>query len=74
MKRISKIATYAALALLPVFGSSCTDLTENVYDQIDTRNFYNNKEEVVSAVLRPYTHANAWVTPGQNGSETRNRG
>lgn len=67
MKRISKIATYAALALLPVFGSSCTDLTENVYDQIDTRNFYNNKEEVVAAVLRPYTHANAWVTPGQNG-------
>ncbi|TWW00798.1 RagB/SusD family nutrient uptake outer membrane protein [Chitinophaga pinensis] len=67
MKRVSKIATYAALALLPVFGSSCTDLTENVYDQIDTRNFYNNKEEVVSAVLRPYTHANAWLTPGQNG-------
>ncbi|MBW8688024.1 RagB/SusD family nutrient uptake outer membrane protein [Chitinophaga rhizophila] len=67
MKRITKIATYAALALLPVFASSCTDLTENVYDQIITDDFYNNKDEVVSAVLRPYTHANAWVTPGQNG-------
>jgi starch-binding outer membrane protein, SusD/RagB family len=67
MKRFSKIATYATLALLPVFASSCTDLTENVYDQIITDNFYNTKEEVVSAVLRPYTHANAWVTPGQNG-------
>jgi hypothetical protein len=67
MKRLKKIASYAALALLPVFANSCTDLSENVYDQLITDNFYNNKNEVVSAVLRPYTHANAWVTPGQNG-------
>ena len=67
MKRIKQIATYTALALLPVFASSCTDLTENVYEEIITDNFYNNKNEVVSAVLRPYTHANAWTTPGQNG-------
>jgi len=48
--------------------TSCTDLTENAYDQMLTDNFYNNRNEVLSAVLRPYTHANAWVTPsGQDG-------
>jgi len=67
MKKLRKIASYTALALLPVFANSCTDLSENVYDQIITDNFYNNKNEVISAVLRPYTHANAWTTPGQNG-------
>ena len=67
MKRFKKITTYTALALLPVFANSCTDLSEKVYDQLITDNFYNNKNEVVSAVLRPYTHANAWTTPGQNG-------
>ena len=68
MKQFRKIATYTALALLPVFANSCTDLSENLYDQISTDEFYANKNEVVSAVLRPYTHANAWITPsGQNG-------
>jgi hypothetical protein len=47
--------------------TACTDLKENVYDQVINDNFYNNKNEVISAVLRPYTHANAWTTPGQNG-------
>ncbi|SHM16421.1 RagB/SusD family nutrient uptake outer membrane protein [Chitinophaga sp. CF418] len=68
MKQFRKIATYVALALLPVLANSCTDLSENLYDQIATDEFYNNKNEVISAVLRPYTHANAWITPsGQNG-------
>lgn len=48
--------------------SGCTDLKENAYDEMLTDDFYNNKNEVLSAVLRPYTHANAWVTPsGQDG-------
>jgi hypothetical protein len=64
---MKKIAVYTGLALLPLFGSSCTDLTEKAYSQLISNEFYNNKNEVVSAVLRPYTHANAWVTPGQNG-------
>lgn len=50
-----------------VVAGGCTDLSENVYDQLLTDNFYNNRNEVVSAVLRPYTHANAWMTPGQDG-------
>lgn len=48
--------------------TGCTKLDENAYDQLLTDNFYNNRTEVESAVLRPYTHANAWVTPsGQDG-------
>ncbi|MCL4642032.1 MULTISPECIES: RagB/SusD family nutrient uptake outer membrane protein [Olivibacter] len=48
--------------------TGCTKLDENAYDEMITDNFYNNRNEVVSAVLRPYTHANAWVTPsGQDG-------
>ncbi|PRD49100.1 RagB/SusD family nutrient uptake outer membrane protein [Sphingobacterium haloxyli] len=60
------IITYVIAGL---FGATaCTDLTENAYDQLLTDNFYNNRNEVISAVLRPYTHANAWITPsGQDG-------
>ncbi|MCL7986580.1 RagB/SusD family nutrient uptake outer membrane protein [Sphingobacterium sp. lm-10] len=47
--------------------NACTNLEETVYDQLITDNYYNNKMETLSAVLRPYTHANAWATPGQNG-------
>lgn len=54
--------------MLVGLGFSCTKLDENAYDQIPADVFYTNKNEVLSAVLRPYTHANAWVAPaGQNG-------
>jgi starch-binding outer membrane protein, SusD/RagB family len=55
------------LPLILVCAAGCTNLKENVYDQVVSDNFYQNKNEVISAVLRPYTHANAWLTPGQNG-------
>lgn len=58
---------YGAVLLLLLTTNACTDLSENIYDQLLTDNFYNNRNEVVSAVLRPYTHANAWMTPGQDG-------
>ncbi|QCR24823.1 RagB/SusD family nutrient uptake outer membrane protein [Pontibacter sp. SGAir0037] len=64
MNKFFKIAVLA----VPLFAiNACTDLEENVYSSLTTNNFYNNKNEVISAVLRPYTHANAWSTPGQNG-------
>lgn len=63
-KSILYIGIAAALSLT----NACTKLDEKAYDQLLTDNFYNNKTEVISAVLRPYTHANAWVTPsGQDG-------
>jgi len=65
----SKSIIYLGLAAALTFTSGCKkQLEENAYDELLTDNFYNNKTEVISAVLRPYTHANAWVTPsGQDG-------
>lgn len=40
-------------------AAGCTDLTENIYSDNTTGNFYNNETEVLSAVLRPYTHSRA---------------
>lgn len=58
-----KLKLYIGLALALSLGSACTKLDENAYDVVIADKFYNNKNEVLSAVLRPYTHANAWVTP-----------
>ncbi|MET3112473.1 hypothetical protein AAKU52_000184 [Pedobacter sp. CG_S7] len=64
----NKSILYIGLAATLTFTNACTKLDENAYDQLLTDDFYNNKTEVLSAVLRPYTHANAWVTPaGQDG-------
>jgi hypothetical protein len=64
----NKSIIYLAFMLFLALSSACTKLDENAYDQIPSDNFYSNKNEVLSAVLRPYTHANAWVTPsGQDG-------
>lgn len=68
MNQIKKILWSAAAALPLLTINSCNKkLEENVYSQFVADNFYNNKNEVLSAVLRPYSHANAWITPGQNG-------
>ena len=58
-----KYIYYATLAVVICFGSACTKLDENAYDVYPSENFYNSKNEVLSAVLRPYTHASAWATP-----------
>ncbi|WP_437920378.1 RagB/SusD family nutrient uptake outer membrane protein [Sphingobacterium sp. LRF_L2] len=42
-----------------VFNVACTDLSETVYSEINTTNFYTTRDEVMSAVLRPYTHSRA---------------
>jgi len=66
-KPMKYIRYYILIGLLVFCTNACTDLTEHAYDQLLTDNYYNNKNEVISAVLRPYTHANAWTTPGQDG-------
>lgn len=67
MKTYKKIIL-SVLLVSPVLFNACTNLDEKIYSQLITDNYYNNKNEVLSAVLRPYTHANAWVTPsGQDG-------
>ncbi|WP_129717932.1 RagB/SusD family nutrient uptake outer membrane protein [Pedobacter sp. SYP-B3415] len=68
MKIANKLLISSVVLGLTVLSNGCVKLEENIYDQLATDNFYNNKNEVLSAVLRPYTHANAWVTPsGQDG-------
>ncbi|CAM4267509.1 Starch-binding associating with outer membrane [Pedobacter westerhofensis] len=60
--------TYIGMFIVMLTSACKKQLEENAYDQLIADNFYNNKTEVLSAVLRPYTHANAWVTPsGQDG-------
>ncbi|PWS26913.1 RagB/SusD family nutrient uptake outer membrane protein [Pedobacter yonginense] len=61
----NKSIIYTALIAVMGMSSACTKLDENAYDVIPADKFYTNKNEVLSAVLRPYTHANAWVTPSQ---------
>lgn len=60
-----KLNTIFKITLLSVLmvSNACTKLDETVYSQLTSDNFYNNPSEVLSAVLRPYTHANAWAAP-----------
>ena len=49
---VAAIAAVAALSL-----GSCTDLDENLYDQVGSENYYNTKNDVIRAVFRPFEHA-----------------
>ncbi|RZK80466.1 MAG: RagB/SusD family nutrient uptake outer membrane protein [Pedobacter sp.] len=63
MKALHKTLLVAGIAGAATLFNSCTKLDETLYDTAESGNFYNNKNEIISAVLRPYTHANAWATP-----------
>ncbi|KEO75652.1 starch-binding protein [Anditalea andensis] len=63
---INKISIFC-LGVAVLMGG-CTDLDENVYNQLTKDNFYNNRVEIMQGVLRPFTHMQAWLAPtGQNG-------
>ena len=53
--KIFNIIVSAALCALPL--ASCTDLSETLYDQVGTQNYYNTKMDVVRATFRPFEHA-----------------
>lgn len=42
---------------------SCTDLSENLYDQVDKNNYYNTEMDVIRAVFRPFEHAYWSIQP-----------
>ncbi|GAA4335139.1 RagB/SusD family nutrient uptake outer membrane protein [Mucilaginibacter gynuensis] len=68
MKSINKSLKYIVFTAAALSLNACTKLDETTYDTLNSDKFYNNKNEIISAVLRPYTHANAWATPsGQDG-------
>lgn len=53
-----KIFRYIAAATVALVSlASCTDLHENLYDQVNTNNYYNTQNDVVRAVFRPFEHA-----------------
>ncbi len=58
-KNISKIL----ILLTTVAAVSCTDLSETVYHDMVTDNYFQNRAEVMSAVTRSFTHMRAWHTP-----------
>ena len=53
--KILNVIVSAALCALPL--ASCTDLSETLYDQTGTQNYYNTKMDVVRATFRPFEHA-----------------
>ena len=53
MKYIMKIWCFAITVSLL---ASCTDLDETLYDQVDSSNFYNTREDVERAIVRPCEH------------------
>jgi hypothetical protein len=63
MKRFYKGLLFGGLLTLSLGMNGCTDLDETLYSSIDANAFYNNRQEILSGVLRPYTHANAWAAP-----------
>ena len=67
MNKLIKRCAFLLVLLIPLSWTACTDLSENVYHDIIANNFYNNRREVLQAVLRPYTHLQACMAPtGQN--------
>lgn len=55
--RFNNILKYLVGAALVFSASSCTNLDETVYDQIVTENYYNTKEDIIRAYVRPFEHA-----------------
>lgn len=45
--------------------SACTDLTETVYDQIMSTNYYNTKDDIIKATFRPFEHGFYSIGPRQ---------
>lgn len=56
MKTI-KLIKYTLFAIFIGGLMSCTDLSERLYDNIASENYYNTKDDVIRAVVRPYEHA-----------------
>ena len=52
-------------ALLLGSLSACTDLTETVYDQIMSTNYYNTKDDIIKATSRPFEHGFYSIGPRQ---------
>lgn len=59
---MNKLKFFYALALLVVIAPACTKLEEEPFDIITSDIYYNDKNAVIAALVRPYEHAhwNGW--------------
>lgn len=62
-KYINKALFISIVSLFMASLSNCTKLDEKLYNELNEKNFYNNKLEVMQASLRPFTHMQAWIAP-----------
>lgn len=52
-----KLIKYIAGAVLSMATfAGCTDLGENLYDQVASQNYYNTQMDVIRSVFRPFEH------------------
>ncbi|MBD5420502.1 MAG: RagB/SusD family nutrient uptake outer membrane protein [Bacteroides sp.] len=52
-----KLQSYIATLMLGATAlTGCTDLSETVYDQVSSENYYNTRNDVIRAVFRPFEH------------------
>ena len=64
----TKLASLFAACVIAV---SCTDLEAYPFYQLTSYNFYQNRDQVWSAVLRHYTQSNAWAGADNRGINIR---
>lgn len=61
-KLFSYKSVISGLVLLFAVVGCNNDLNENLYSSLGQDNFYTNKLELTQAILRPYTHMQAWLS------------
>ncbi|MEY2963689.1 MAG: hypothetical protein RL754_950 [Bacteroidota bacterium] len=61
MKRFSKIALIAAAAVSTVTFQSCTDLEENIYEDITADNFFSSEGDYYSVMVNAYGNLRPWL-------------
>lgn len=55
---MNKILKLVALSALPLLGvSSCTNLDEEVFDQLMQNNYYQTRDDIIRAYVRPFEHS-----------------
>lgn len=53
----NKIQTFFYTIIGILFFSACTDLNEKVYSDVTADNYYQDKDAIIAALVRPFEHA-----------------
>lgn len=63
-----KTASFCAMALLggSTLLSSCTDLSEKIYSEVTSDNYYKSGDELISAMMRPWGHFCGTLVPNNS--------